>query len=362
MRVIISSNLYFPLLGGTVTVADRWARELALQGHQVIILTKTPGEGVQTYGEWLDLEPQLRSGAVTVCRFTGFLNCRRLVKTADRVVIVEMSLKSMMVALAALKWPLITHHTHYNAHGAGRKPYRIVQYLMGLLAPSAACSEMIARGWGPHVGVIPNPYEPEVFHDAKGLRDIDFLFVGRLVSDKGALLFVEALARIAPEFLRVAGHRLRFAIAGNGPEEDEIRSRISAADLDESKAFFGLCEPAELAVLYNRSRAVVVPSVWIEPFGLIALEALACGCQVLCSDQAGLREASGNMGLYFKTASMEGIAQAMLRVMSQSGGGGEIDAERLKAHLDRHQVRNSVLCVFDAGKRWKNSGNHDLTA
>lgn len=354
MRIIFTSNLYLPIMGGSVVVLDRLSRELARAGHEVIILTKTAGAGLQSYHEWQTLQHEQPPGTVAVCRFSGFKDSVKVLRTADRVVMIEMSINWLAAIAAAFKRPLVTHHTHFMPLDGIMRPYRIVQYLAGLLIPAVACSEMIARQWGPHVGVLPNPYDADVFHDTHTERDIDFTFAGRFGPEKGATLFVEALSRIAADF-RAEHQRLPLiAIAGKGAEEAEMKSRITRAGLDCCMVHFGPVDPAALAALYNRSRFVVIPSVWQEPFGLIGIEALACGCEVLCSDQPGLREATAGLADYFKTGDVACIAGAMLQATSRPIE--KPDRIYRAAHLARHRAENSVICLLESGAHWHNSG------
>ncbi len=352
MRIIFTSNLYLPIMGGSVVVLDRLSRELARQGHQVVILTKTAGSGLASYQEWEARRDDLPAGSVTVCRFSGFKDSVKVLRTADRVVMIEMSINWLAAIAAAFKRPLVTHHTHFMPLDGVMRPYRIVQYLAGLLIPAVACSRMIARQWGPHVGVLPNPYDADVFHATNTERDIDFIFAGRFGPEKGVSLFVEALSRITRDFVSEHQRLPRIAIAGKGEEESGIRLKITQYGLDGSLVHLGPVEPAALAALYNRSRFVVIPSVWQEPFGLIGIEALACGCEVLCSDQPGLREATGGIASYFKTGDVGEIARTMLRTASQPPP--PRDSACRTAHLARHQAKTSAECLLELGTRWDN--------
>ncbi len=101
------------------------------------------------------------------------------------------------------------------------------------------------------------------------------LFAGRLVAAKGADDAVAAWQR--------AGVGLPLVVAGTGPE----RQRIEAIDGVE---VLGWVPHAEVSSVYARARAVLVPSVWQEPFGIVGLEALAMGVPVVAYDSGGIRE------------------------------------------------------------------------
>jgi glycogen synthase len=352
MRIVFTSNLYLPIMGGSVVVLDRLSRELARVGHQVIILTKTAGAGLQSYQEWL--AHGQAPGTVSVCRFSGFADSVKVLRTADRVIMIEMSLNWLAAIAAAFKRPLVTHHTHFMPLDGVMRTYRIVQFLAGLLVPAVACSRMIARQWGPHVGVLPNPYDVDVFYDTNTERDIDYIFAGRFGPEKGASLFIDALSRISANFKSENQRFPRIAIAGKGEEEAEMRSKITEAGLDDAIVHFGAASPVALAALYNRSRFVVIPSVWLEPFGLIGIEALACGCEVLCSDQPGLREATAGLALYFTTNDVESIAAAMLQASRQPES--RLIPTHRAAHLARHRTDQSANHLLESSNHWDNHG------
>jgi len=342
MHVIFTSQLYHPVVGGSVIVLDRLARGLRERGDEVSVLTATEAPGrARSHAEWREAE------GIRVCRPRDSREAWRILREADRVVMIEMSLGWWWRALAAGRRPLVTHHTHSGVRGGVWPPRRALQRAAGLVLPSLACSAMIARQWGPHVGVLPNPYDERLFRDRGGARDLDFLFAGRLVSDKGAELFVEALGRVARE-----RPGPRFAIAGDGALRGAVEQLIDRAGLRESLVFLGQVDGEGLAELYNRARHVVVPSLWREPFGLVAIEALACGAGLICSDQPGLREASGGLARHYPTGDVEALAAAMAAALA-----GEVPAPPVEArreHLARYRIERCLEVLDGASRRWNN--------
>ncbi len=105
------------------------------------------------------------------------------------------------------------------------------------------------------------------------------LAAGRLVSEKG---FDVAIAAA-----RAAG--VPLTIAGEGPDEARLRALAAGADV----TFTGWVGAERLRELRAGSAVVLVPSRWEEPFGYVALDALAAGVPVLASDRGGLPEVVG---------------------------------------------------------------------
>ena len=110
------------------------------------------------------------------------------------------------------------------------------------------------------------------------------LLVGRLVYEKGFQLALEAL----PGVIERLGD-VRFVVAGSGTAEADLRRQASELGLDPYGTFLGWIGDDVLHSLYRIADLTVVPSIY-EPFGLVALEAMASGCPCIVADTGGLRE------------------------------------------------------------------------
>ena len=111
----------------------------------------------------------------------------------------------------------------------------------------------------------------------------------------------------------------------------------------------GIKQGEELARLYNEHRIAVIPSRWNEPFGLVALEAAACGCAVIGSDGGGLPEAIGPCGVTFPDGDTAALAERLDEMLSM-GNGLESFQAQAAAHLRRHQpsrVAQLYLKLFE---------------
>lgn len=109
-------------------------------------------------------------------------------------------------------------------------------------------------------------------------------FVGRLEHEKGVDTMVDAM----PDLQRRAGP-VRLVVAGRGSQGDPLRERVRRLGLADAVTFPGFLPEADLHALYAAADVVVVPSRY-EPFGLVALEAVACGAAVVVADTGGLGE------------------------------------------------------------------------
>lgn len=117
--------------------------------------------------------------------------------------------------------------------------------------------------------VIYNGIDTERFSPGYTERDVDVLFVGRLSPQKG-------LDRLLPALKAASSKRvLSIAIVGYGPDGDALKRQARELDLDAD--WVGFSDRPEAWMV--RSKVCVMPSRW-EGFGLVAAEAMACGCRV----------------------------------------------------------------------------------
>jgi glycosyltransferase involved in cell wall biosynthesis len=87
--------------------------------------------------------------------------------------------------------------------------------------------------------------------------------------------------------------------------------------LREQVSFAGSRRGSELADLLRRHKIMVVPSRYAEPFGVVALEGIACGCLVIGSNGGGLPEAIGPCGQTFPNGDVQALAAALERRLDQ---------------------------------------------
>lgn len=136
------------------------------------------------------------------------------------------------------------------------------------------------------------------------------LFVGYLHGEKGAAQAIDALALAGrPE---VALH-----IVGSGPDEGLLRERVRAAGLDGRVFLHGYRQTGELAASYAMADVVLFPSL-VEVFGLVMVEAAACGVPVIASLRAGGTPdvvVDGETGLVVDPADTRAFADTIARLL-----------------------------------------------
>jgi len=146
------------------------------------------------------------------------------------------------------------------------------------------------------IDVIPNGVDPRPFQalDSVEINSLRaryaypeeklVFFVGRLVAEKGA----EVLLRAAPTVLQRMPN-VRFVIAGRGPESSYLERVIDELELREHVTLAGFISDDDRNKLFKATDCAVFPSLY-EPFGIVALEAMAAQVPVVVSEVGGLRE------------------------------------------------------------------------
>jgi glycosyltransferase involved in cell wall biosynthesis len=205
------------------------------------------------------------------------------------------------------------------------------------------------------VSVLPNCIDlsdTPVFLPA---REPTILFAGRVVADKGADSFVRACAVALPQ---LPGWRAEILGADrfgpNSPETPFIRElRLEAAGA--GVALPGWRPHTDVIEAMARAAIVVVPSRWQEPFGMTALEAMACGAALVCSLRGGLPEVVGDAAVPIDPNDPEGMAAAIVALaldparrmaLGQAGRAraAQFDVTYAAAALDT--MRRNVLAAW----------------
>ena len=191
------------------------------------------------------------------------------------------------------------------------------------------------------IAVIPNGIDPSELRPASDLRSLRakfaapheklVLFVGRLVYEKGFQLALDALPGVIE-----CVENVRFLVAGSGTHEAELKQQAERLGLPAHGSFLGWIGDDVLHSLYRIADLCVVPSIY-EPFGLVALEAMASGCPCIVADTGGLREVvpvGERVGLRFNGGDAEHLGVMIERLLVD-----DALRERLVTEASEHVLR-----------------------
>jgi D-inositol-3-phosphate glycosyltransferase len=195
-----------------------------------------------------------------------------------------------------------------------------------------------------------HPHSPEDAKARLGVKPCDqmILFVGRIEPLKGIDTLLRAMALLAYECPTWA-NKLCVAIIGGDPNTTEneemerlkaIRAELGITDL---VTFMGARDQDKLHHYYSAAKVVIMPSHY-ESFGMVALEAMACGTPVIASEVGGLAYLirDGVTGFHVPDGDPVALAQAMARLMQEPRL-----RDRLGRQAYRYAQRYSWDCIAD---------------
>jgi glycogen(starch) synthase len=172
------------------------------------------------------------------------------------------------------------------------------------------------------------------------------LYVGRHVYEKG----IDLLLSAAPKILTYRP-QAKFIIAGRGPLTDELKRQAWDLGLGSKTLFPGFVDDLTRNSLYRLADAAVFPSRY-EPFGIVALEAMAGDAPVVVSDVGGFGETveHGNNGLTFYAGNANSLADNILQVLGDKALARSLKAQAaqdLKEKYDWNQIAKKTVESFE---------------
>ena len=388
MRVLLISWEYPPVIeGGLGRHVRKLSEQLVRDGIEVHVLTRgggrLPAEADQ-HGVIVHRvrEPPFPKDASAFVRWVEAMNAHMYARASalcDRFDFDLVHSHDWLVAGAAQRaareidrqWLVTVHATEYgrhqgwvqnhpqsHIHAAERAMVRRADHVI-------TCSRYmrvhVANVFGVRpskITAIPNGIDPRdlepVSEDLPALRaryaepdELLVLLVGRLVYEKGFHLALDALA---PIVRRRGG--VRFVVAGTGTAEAELKRQARQLGLARHGAFLGWIGDDMLHSLYRICDLCIVPSIY-EPFGLVALEAMASGCLCVVADTGGLREVvpvEGTVGLRFPSRDATALRGVLERVLTDDASRRQLVAEAREHVLrfDWGEVARRTHAVYES--------------
>ena len=215
------------------------------------------------------------------------------------------------------------------------------------------------------IEVVPNGVDPKLFKPDGGLREPWILFVGRLQESKGIGVLAQAIPEIIRDFPDV-----KFLFAGRETAAKAKGSKQTWKDyllhtLPKARlVFLGQLSTEELIPYYQKSRVAVFPSLY-EPGGIVALEAIACGCPMVASNIGGFAEAirDGEDGLLIPVKHPQALAAAVKIILQEPALAEKFSRNglnRIKEKFDLERLSREMVGVYEKAiaanknrkKRW----------
>jgi glycosyltransferase involved in cell wall biosynthesis len=318
LRVVITADPELPVppkyYGGIERVIDLLGRQLVRQGHDVTLFAHPASASA---GRLIPF-PGRSSGST----FDTVRNATKLTRyVLNHKVDVIHSFSRLQYLLPLLPFRIPKLMTYQRA--ITRQSVIFADRLgMGSLQFTAISQQMMkpvadVGTWH----VVPNCacLESYQFEHTVG-ADAPLMFLGRIEEIKGAHLAIEIAQRT----------RLKLCIAGNVPsgQQNYFNNRIKPFIDGKNLTFVGPVDDAQKNILLGRARALLMPVLWDEPFGIVMVEAMACGTPVIGLSRGAVGEvvADGESG--FVRSDVDGLVEAVRRI-------SEIDRRDCRARVER---------------------------
>lgn len=202
--------------------------------------------------------------------------------------------------------------------------------------------------------VIPNGVNPENFkvkqhrtsrNNFAAPNEKIVFYVGRLVREKGVQVLLDA----APKVLSRQPNT-KFIIAGKGPHMEALRHQVAQLNIANRVYFTGYIDDDIRNSLYSWSDVAVFPSLY-EPFGIVALEAMAARTPVIVSDTGGLSEIviHGVDGLKFYPGNPNSLADMILKIFYEPGLAQRLKErayQKVEQHFNWRHIAEATLNVY----------------
>jgi glycogen(starch) synthase len=326
VKILFWSGLFPPHIGGLEVFSLELLHGLQQRGHEVMVISSHSGRDLLEFGIYQDI-PVYRFD------FQSALHSRKMTQISallKRVRDLKRSFAPDVIHMNDNSFSLFFHHntpypcpTVWSIHGPF--PYnefqakslneRSLQEAARVVAVSQAVYKYILTFGAviprtlvllngltmPTLDPTPLPYDPP-----------HFLCVGRLIADKGFDLALEAFASLLPRF-----PALRLTVAGDGSARCDLQAQAQRLHIEHAVRFVGWVAPDDIPALINTATAVLMPSRWQEPFGLVALQAGQMARPALVTRVGGLPEiiVDGETGWVVEPADSAALADAMCAVL-----------------------------------------------
>jgi len=324
-NICIFSRAFYPAVGGLERMAQLLATQFANVGHSVEVVTDTLGTSVVD-------DEQFQFMITRTSKYSDRVNA---FKRADVVLSMNISLHGFVAAWRAGVHVIATHQGCYEINNLRSFFLENLKRFSMRFISNISCSTYVANQFREPSTIIPNSYDSVQFVAPSQRSSIyDFVFCGRLVSDKGADVCVRAFACVAESVSDIT-----LTIIGDGPELLPLQKLTNDLGVTELVRFTGVLRGKHLVSELQKHACMVVPSLWEEPFGIVALEGIACCESVIVSRRGGLPEAAGFCGIVVEPTVAE-LVTAMLAVVQARKSGDLLPGQPVpsvrSAHLERH--------------------------
>ena len=327
MQILIFSTVFYPILGGIENLTLNLCKEFINQGHEVKVITYQ-----KQYKPLKDIE---------VFYAPNISKTIKLFSWCDVYYMPNISLKGVWPLLIDPKKHWVVSQNDFSLTNKINPLSLLKLFLIKFSSKNISVSKSVATSIRTSSEVIYNCYDDAIFTlKNTGERKLNFVFVGRLVTQKGCDTLIKACASLQQSFA--------LTIVGEGPELDSLKNLANQLQLTDHITFTGTKSSLEIVEILNQHQVLVIPSNGKEGFGIVALEGLACGCRIIATNSGGLTETVGSFGKLFEPGNVQQLSQLLKEELNH------VDQpvyrpEELAAYLSNYKkqvVAQKYLSIF----------------
>jgi len=331
MRILVWSAAFFPTIGGVQTLGDKLIQALHQRGHSLEVICHQYPPHLQPPAPTEEIRHGTPIHRIEFWRSLERSDLEEFAQTRQRVLEIKQRFQPDVIYLYDVWFEGIFHHltarasplpTLLTLHG-DYQHLDLRRTIMGTLIKAAdwitcpsASSLGTLRAQFPEItqnssAILNSIQMPDVVHSPPPFDPPHILCIGRLVSQKGFDIALDAFHLLRQEFPGIL-----LTIAGNGDLRQDLEQQTATLGLSAAVDFPGWVSPAKIGELINSATIVLVPSRY-EPFGLVALEAARLGRPVVATRVGGLPEivVDGETGFLVPAENPFALADAVKRLL-----------------------------------------------
>jgi glycosyltransferase involved in cell wall biosynthesis len=335
MRILLYSSVFWPSIGGVETIAATLADNIVSLGHDCVLVTETPLNRKDKSRNYEVVRKPSHKRRLTLARQSSIIHSNgssvamfpyaRLARkpfiwTHNGYQLSCVDGLGWVDGEAAPMSPLASLRYHYKKKGLTclikeSVKLTIRRFIANHVDLNIACTQWVAERQPLRNQVVAyTPYSLRSFALASREEPIqyDFIYVGRLVSEKGLPDLLKAFQLLISD---PHCQNATLAIVGDGFLKTALRELAQELKLNENIFLLGPKEGTHLVQAIAQARIGIVPSRWEEPMGGVSLELLAAGKNIIVSTNGGHAECVGDAGLKFPNGDYHALHKCMLRLL-----------------------------------------------
>ncbi len=369
MRILISTDTYYPNVNGASYFAQRLAHYLSRRGHQILVVAPSTSFGFETksvngidiFGVWSlsvlmykgfrvvfpfgiqkKIESEILNFKPDIIHVQGhFTVSRAVIRAARKFNIKVVGTNHFMPENLTHYLPVPSSTERKIINWAWSDFRKIYEQLDAVTTPTESAANLMKQyGFSKPITAISNGIDLSRFNPSKRddsirvkykLPDAPLLFfVGRLDKEKRLDFVIRALAQVPRDV------SIHFAIAGNGAEKQKLINLVNDLGLQDRVTFLGFVPDDELPALCATAYCFVNAGT-AELQSIAAMEAMASGLPILASNSVALPELvrNGENGYLFEKNDNNSLTSFIVKIFSDSSiqkKMSEMSLEMIKKH------------------------------